>query len=286
MSIQAMRIACLGLLVIFLCVSCREKHDHEGKTPLVEVGENFLYLEDLQGALPSGLSKEDSVLFSEQYIRHWIEETLLYDKAQDNISDNETLDRQVANYRKALVMHAYQQALIDQKLTKEISEDELQAYYQNNPELFKVERPLIKGLFIKVPLTAPRLAEVRRWYKQEEGEAVEKLEKYSLQHAVKYEYFYDRWMPLAEIIGMLPLQGSDADAYIEKHRQVELKDTAFYYFLHVSDYRAVGDVAPYDYARRQVKEMLFNVKQVQYLEQVKDDLYQRAEEKNRIKKYY
>ena len=190
------------------------------------------------------------------------------------------------NYRKALVMHAYQQALIDQKLTKEISEDELQAYYQNNPELFKVERPLIKGLFIKVPLTAPRLAEVRRWYKQEEGEAVEKLEKYSLQHAVKYEYFYDRWMPLAEIIGMLPLQGSDADAYIEKHRQVELKDTAFYYFLHVSDYRAVGDVAPYDYARRQVKEMLFNVKQVQYLEQVKDDLYQRAEEKNRIKKYY
>lgn len=281
-----MRIACLGLLIIFLCVSCREKHDHEGKTPLVEVGENFLYFEDLQGALPSGLSKEDSVLFSEQYIRHWIEETLLYDKAQDNISDNETLDRQVANYRKALVMHAYQQALIDQKLAKEISEDELQAYYQNNPELFKVERPLIKGLFIKVPLTAPRLAEVRHWYKQEEGEAVEKLEKYSLQHAVKYEYFYDRWMPLAEIIGMLPLQGSDADAYIEKHRQVELKDTAFYYFLHVSDYRAVGDVAPYDYARRQVKEMLFNVKQVQYLEQVKDDLYQRAEEKNRIKKYY
>lgn len=281
-----MRIACLGLLVIFLCVSCREKHDHEGKTPLVEVGENFLYLEDLQGALPSGLSKEDSISFSKQYIRHWIEETLLYDKAQDNISDNETLDRQVANYRKALVMHAYQQALIDQKLTKEISEDELQAYYQNNPELFKVERPLIKGLFIKVPLTAPRLAEVRHWYKQEEGEAVEKLEKYSLQHAVKYEYFYDRWMPLAEIIGMLPLQGSDADVYIEKHRQVELKDTAFYYFLHVSDYRAVGDVAPYDYARRQVKEMLFNVKQVQYLEQVKDDLYQRAEEKNRIKKYY
>ena len=110
-----MRIACLGLLVIFLCVSCREKHDHEGKTPLVEVGENFLYLEDLQGALPSGLSKEDSVSFSEQYIRHWIEETLLYDKAQDNISDNETLDRQVANYRKALVMHAYQQAIIKHK---------------------------------------------------------------------------------------------------------------------------------------------------------------------------
>lgn len=281
-----MRIVWLALWVVFLCVSCREEHDHRGKTPLVEVDGNFLYREDLQGALPSGLSGEDSLSFAERYIRQWIEETLLYDKAQDNIADNAALDEQVASYRRALVMHAYQQALIDQRLSEDIPEDELQAYYRDNPELFKVERPLIKGLFIKVPLTAPRLAEVRNWYKQDEGKAVENLEKYSLQHAVKYEYFYDRWVPLAEIVGMLPLQGEDADAYIEKHRQVELKDTAFHYFLNVSDYRAVGDAAPYDYARRQVKEMLLNVKQVQYLEQVKGDLYRRAEERNEIKKYY
>lgn len=286
MSVQPMRIACLGLWVMLLCVSCREEYDHGGKTPLVEVDGSFLYREDLQGALPSGLSKEDSLSFAERYIRQWIEETLLYEKAQDNISDNEALERQVANYRKALLMHAYQQALIDQRLSEDITEDELETYYRNNPELFKVERPLIKGLFIKVPLTAPRLAEVRRWYTQADGKAVENLEKYSLQHAVKYEYFYDRWVPLTDIGGMLPLQGADADAYIEKHRQVELKDTAFYYFLNVSDYREVGDVAPYDYARRQVKEMLLNVKQVQYLEQVKGDLYRRAEKRNRIKKYY
>ena len=281
-----MRIVWLALWAVFLCVACSEEHDHRGKTPLVEVDGNFLYREDLQGALPSGLSGEDSLSFAERYIRQWIEETLLYDKAQDNIADNEALNEQVANYRRALVMHAYQQALIDQRLSEDIPEEELQAYYRSNPELFKVERPLIKGLFIKVPLTAPRLAEVRNWYKQDEGKAVENLEKYSLQHAVKYEYFYDRWVPLAEIVGMMPLQGEEADAYIEKHRQVELKDTAFHYFLNVSDYRAVGDVAPYDYARRQVKEMLLNVKQVQYLEQVKGDLYRRAEERNKIKKYY
>ncbi len=36
---------------------------------------------------------------------------------------------------------------------------------RKNKELFKLENPLIKGLFIKVPLTAPQLNNVRRWYK-------------------------------------------------------------------------------------------------------------------------
>lgn len=34
----------------------------------------------------------------------------------------------------------------------------------------------MKGLFIKVPLTAPQLGSVRRWYKTETREAVEHLE--------------------------------------------------------------------------------------------------------------
>ena len=52
-----------------------------------------------------------------------------------------------------------------------------------------MESPLIKGLFIKVPLTAPQLNNVRRWYKTEKQDAVESLEKYSLQNAVNMNTF-------------------------------------------------------------------------------------------------
>jgi len=53
---------------------CSQKHDHKGKTPLVEVSGNFLYQEDLQAALPLNLSADDSVLFAESYIRNWVED--------------------------------------------------------------------------------------------------------------------------------------------------------------------------------------------------------------------
>ncbi len=58
-------------------------------------------------------------------------------------------------------MHTYQQELINQKLANDISEHEITEYYGKNKELFKLEGPLIKGLFIKVPLTAPQLNNVR-----------------------------------------------------------------------------------------------------------------------------
>ena len=243
-----MRTTCLGLLILLFCGSCKEQHDHGGRTPLVELDGNFLYHEDLQAVLPAGLSKDDSLLFAEHYIRNWAEDVLLYEKAQ-------------------------------------ISETELADYYEKHQELFKVESPLIKGLFIKVPLTAPQLGSVRRWYRTENREAVEHLEKYSLQNAVKYEYFYDKWVPITEVMDLMPLKVPDAGEYLNKNRHVELKDTAFHYFLNVSDYRAVGEQEPYEFARSQVKDMMLNMKQVNFMKQVKEDLYQRAEKKDKIKYY-
>lgn len=280
-----MRTTCIGLLILLLCVACKEQHHHEGRTPLVELDGNFLYREDLQSVLPDGLTTDDSLLFAEHYIRNWVEDVLLYEKARSNIPNNGEIDKLVENYRKALIMHTYQQALIHQTLSGEISEQELIDYYTKNHVLFKVERPLMKGLFIKVPLTAPQLGNVRRWYKTENREAVEHLEKYSLQNAVKYEYFYDKWVPMADVLDLMPLKAADTEEYLDKNRHVELKDTAFYYFLNVSDFRRIGEQEPFEFVRAQVKDMLLNMKQVEFMQQVKNDLYQRAEKKNEIKYY-
>ena len=227
-------------------------------------------------------SKDDSLLFAEHYVRSWVEDVLLFNQAQSNIPDNGEIDKLVENYRKALIMHTYQQELISQKLSGEIPEQEIADYYEKNKELFKLDRPLMKGLFIKVPLTAPQLGNVRKWYKTETQDAVEHLEKYSLQNAVKYEYFYDKWVRVADVLDMIPLKAESPEAYMDKNRHIELKDTAFYYFLNVSDYRGAGEEKPYEFARSEVKDLLVNQKRVNFMEQVKNDLYQQAVNKKKI----
>ena len=274
-----------GLGVIGLCLSCSPTYDHKGKTPLVEVDGRFLYREDLQAVMPVGLSADDSLLFADDYVRNWAEEVLLYDKAEENIPDNAEVERLVANYRKSLILHIYQQALIHQKLSAQVTEEEVEAYYRDNLNLFKVDRPLIKGLFIKVPLKAPHLSDVRRWYRSDSREAVEHLEKYSLRNAVAYEYFYDKWVPAADILGRLPEGGVSVETALRQKRPVELADTAFHYFLNVTDYRAVGEEEPYEMARAHARDLLLNIRQVEFMRQVRDDLYRRAVENDEITYY-
>lgn len=279
-----MRNICLLGLMMLLAGACgKPQYDHKGRTPLVELDGNFLYQEDLAAVQPVGQSKDDSLLFAEHYIRNWAEDILLYEKAQNNIPDNAEIEQLVKNYRKALIMHVYQQSLIQEKLAEEITEADLQTYYDTNKDVFKAEAPLMKGLFIKVPLTSPGIGRVRQWYKDERQSAVEHLEKYSLQNAVKYEYFYDKWIPASEILSLMPLREEKVDAYFAKNRHVELKDTAYWYFLNVSDYIPTGGQEPYEAARSAVSEMVVNRKQVEFLNQVKDDLYKEAVEDGKLK---
>ena len=275
------------LVIAAALTGCGQEHNHKGKTPLVEVSGEFLYKEDLQAALPLNISKDDSVLFAEHYIRNWIEDALLFDKAEGNIPDNDKISKLVENYRRALIMHTYQEELVNQKLANDISEEEINAYYEKNKELFRLDNPLVKGLFIKVPLSSPDLGNVRVWYRKNNQDVIEKLEKYSLRNAVSYDYFYDRWTSVPDVAAKIPLKVLDTDAnYLDKNRNVEVKDTAFCYFLHIEDFLGKDKQKPLDFARDEIKEILINLKRVEFINKVKEDLYQRASDRNKIIYYY
>lgn len=275
------------LCFLALLNGCTQKHDHKGKTPLVEVDGSFLYQEDLQAALPLNLSADDSVLFAENYIRNWIEDALLFGKAEDNVRDSEKVKALVESYRKALVMHTYQEELVNQRLSGEITSKEIADFYENNKSLFKLEKPIVKGVFIKVPLKASGLADVRRWYKKNTQDAIEKLEKYSLRNAVTYDYFQDQWRPLEEIEAMIPTKNWDSESnYLKQNKNIELKDTAFHYFLHIEEFQGKGEEKPLDFAQEEIKEILINLKRVDFINRVKEDLYRQASDKNGIIYYY
>jgi hypothetical protein len=216
-----------------------------------------------------------------------VEDVLLFDKAEGNIPDSEKIRNLVESYRKALVMHTYQEELVRQKLSDEISQSEIADYYEKNKSLFVLDKSIVKGLFIKVPLQSTGLADVRRWYKKNEQEAIEKLEKYSLRNAVTYDYFYDSWRPVDEIEALVPAKSwIGKDDYLNQNRNIELKDTAFVYFLHIEEFQGTGKQKPLDFASEEIKEILINLKRVEFINKVKEDLYRQASDKNKINYYY
>lgn len=273
-------------ILLSLLYSCKQQVDHQGRIPLVEVDGVFLYKDDIEKVLPSNTSKDDSLLFAEQYVKNWIEDILLFHNAERNIPEDVDIEQLIENYRRSLILHTYQQNLISQKFVEEITEKEIETFYQENKELFLLDKPLVKGLFIKVPLKAPKITNVRQWYRTKEQDAIEKLEKYSLQYAVDYDYFYDHWIPLEEIVSKIPLSVSSPTDYTTQKRQIEMTDTLYHYFLNIDDVLEAGQHKPLDFARSEIKGILLNVKQVAFMQQIRSSLYKQAIDKDKIKFYY
>ena len=274
---------CIITAFVLLAFGCTEAVDHKGKTPLVQVGDNYLYMEDVMAVTPPGISEKDSAEMADRYIKNWIDDMLLYAKAEGNIPDDAGINVLVNSYRRELITHTYIEQIVSQEVENLIPDSEVEEYYNENKDAFLAVEPYIKGLYIKVPKTASGISQVRQWYKDGSERSVDKIEKYGLRNAVDYEYFYDRWRSVNDFFLRLPTDADKEKNNIGKNKNIELSDSAFYYFLHIEDYLGKGEILPLEYAGKDIREIIMNNKRVEFITKMKKDLYDEACDNNDIK---
>ena len=272
-------------IVALVASSCNEQIDHGGKTPIVGVGNEFLYKEDVELLLSSNRMIKDSAEFVQEYVAHWLEDVLMYRQAKRNVAQSKEVDRLIQNYKKSLVLNIYQERLVDQQLDKEITPDEINTFYESNKLLFRMEEPMVKGVFLKLSLKAPKLESVRRWCKSDNPEELEKLEKYTLTNAQIYEYFCEEWQSLSLLASKVTLSEDELNAKVSSKGMVEFKDTSAIYIMNITDYLPVGTQKPLDLAESEIKELLVNSRKAEFLQRVKKDIYTDAINSGEVKFY-
>ena len=273
----------LSLPLLFSCKWNKSVTEYVyGKTPIVEIGTDVLYEEDIKQVLPLGLSDADSTLFAEQFIKNWAQDVLFYQNAIRNIPDTKDIDRLVENYRRSLIEHEYQRRLVEQKFSSEISDEEIDQFFNDNQRLFVLDESLVKGLFLKISNKSHDLADIRKLYTQQDDESFEEIEKYSIRNAARCEFFYDNWRTVAEIEVLLPVLDKPLETMLKDNVNFEFKDEENIYLLNVSEYAAKGGIEPLDHARSRIRGLLINSNEVSYMRKIKEDLYDAAIEKNRI----
>lgn len=268
------------------CTKQRELQDSDDDTALVNVNGKILYKNEIDNIIPKGLNQTDSTLAAEGYIKMWIKNELVYEKAVENIGDQSKIDELVENYRQSLVIYTYQEQLIKERLTKNIKDKELEEYYNANLDNLKLESDIIKGLFLKVPVTASQLEDLKKWSKKGDDEAIENIEKYSLQSAVIYDYFYDKWVNLDDVMASIPYSmNGNSKQFLLNNKNLEVQDSTYVYLLNIKEYMLEGSQAPFDYIKGQLLDIVTNKKKVSFIKGFEDDLYNTAVKKNQIKYY-
>ena len=275
----------LYFLCVFIFFACEKtKTDGSQGYIVVRVKDRSLTSEEIERQIPKGAPSADSLLRAESIVKKWIIDVLMDDVAHRNIGDaKEDIDNLVNEYRRSLIRHRFQERIVKDKISAEISGTDQMEYYEENKEQFVLNENLIKGLFIKVSASAPGLDNVRKWYVSDSEESLEKIEKYSIQNAIIYDYFYDNWVRFDEVMEKIPQKVSNPTQFLRTSSHLEVSDSTHVYFLNVSDKLLVGNVAPFDYVGTQIQSMLTNKRKINYLRDFGEDLYKDAVKKGVVR---
>ena len=128
---------------------------------VAEVGKYQLTRRALEEAVPDGLSAEDSAAFVSEYILEWTKDKLFLEKAESLLSAEEKdVTAELEDYRTTLLKYRYQQHDITERLDTAVQASEIEAYYEEHKDSFRLDSPLYKGLFYSVSSSTPDLDQI------------------------------------------------------------------------------------------------------------------------------
>jgi len=263
-------------LTLIVVSSCVHKTPEVARKPLLEVEGKFLYADEVQQIIPPNVTDTDSIGIAQSYIRKWVTDVLMYENAKRNITNKNEIEELVESYRKSLTIHQYQQKMIEQRLSKEPSEEDMKAFYTQYSDQLVLKENIIKGLLLIIPQKAPKLSTVRSWVQSGNAKSLESIEKYSLQNAISYDYFGDKWLPLSEILKRIPLKIEDPSKFLSSNRFVEASDSTEHFFLRIESFRLSGQVEPFEMAKDRIGNILLNKKKADFISKFETEIYNDA----------
>lgn len=279
---KEMKIVILAVLCCLLS-ACQLFEEKRKMGTVAEYNGKTITVDQIE-MLTAGLAPEDSSRIAQHYIRQWAIDLIEYDKAKDQT--NKTIEQLVEDYRRSLYLHEYEQKLIAQRMSRSVEDTLIQSFYNLHSDHLILSETILRGLLLVVPNEAPNLNDLRKKIQQPETEEnIEWIEKFAYQYAVGYELFLEEWRTMSEIIVLMPFEKDNLDTELKKKRQIEVQDTVNTYLLQVTELSMKGDLKPLTYARKEIEDILLRQRQVEFLQNERNALYENAIELGKLKLY-
>jgi hypothetical protein len=261
-----------------LC-GCQALEKKQQAGAAVELNGHYLYRFTLD-SLTLGLPSDDSLRVAQQYIRQWAQDILLYDHAMART--NPQIEQMADDYRRSLYAQAYEERLVDRRMSKTVLDTAVQAIYDEMPDRFKLSESIMQGMLVVVPTDAPNVPRLRQWMASQD---LDKIEKYAYQSANGYELFTDRWLTTTDIIRKMPIDRAELEQKLRYNNHIEQADSAHLYLLQITTKHVRGEAMPIDYARPEIEKIILNARQVDFLRKERERLYNEAIQQQKIHFY-
>ena len=266
---------------MFIVFGCRDYYMKTERITIAECYGKKLYAEDLEGVVPAGMSKIDSLDRVNAFIDSWIRRQLLIHQAENNLPANErNFTKQLEDYRNSLIIYAYESQLIGKYLDTIVSDEEIAAYYENHKQNFQLRYTMVKVAYVAVDSDNKHLKDFKKLMSNRDTLMLPQLNALA-EHTAATSYFdVDTWMRLDELLERVPLEIYNTESFLKKNRFVSFEKDNLTYMIRFEDYLLEESVSPLEIEQANIKNILLLKRQKELLSKMNEDLYKKAEEEN------
>ncbi len=281
-----MRLISIFYILIFTGCQYFQPKEEFNERIIAKVGDEKLLESSVIELLPPGLSATDSTVFVEKFALDWVKKQLMIARAEQAIDFNEArIQKRVLDYQYALMVHELEQKYIEANIDEQVDDFEIITYYEEKAENFLLRENLSKCIYFKIPSKAPNIWRFRRSLKNYPTDSIQVWE-YANEHAVKAFVEDSVWVKFKEVLLETPLKDvNDHTSFLKTNSSIEVSDDEHIYFIKIFDYKLIGEIAPLEFIRKNVVDIIINKRKIELKKELEKKIYEEAEETNAFEIY-
>lgn len=251
---------------------------------MARVAEEYLYESELQKVLDGFNIVSDSTEIAQNYVDEWIKKTVLSQKAESLLEEEmDDINAQVDNYRNTILQFAYEKRALHRDLDTVVSEIEIQDYYSNFIQNFELEEDIFQIRYVVLDKSSKDKDQFSKWVNSRDSLELEMLAEAAKE--VAEEYAVADWRDFDKFMNKMPYKVWDRTKFLTSRWNFSCDDDNFNYFINMLDYKLKGETSPLGYVRQDIYKIIVNKRKVQYLSELRDQLYKEAQDNNQIEIY-
>jgi hypothetical protein len=258
--------------LIVLC-SCDFINQENLDTPIARVNDSYLYQKDIKNLIFENTSKDDSTLIVTNFINRWATKQLLIDQSIINLTQEkqDAYNNLVNQYKTDLYIEAYKSSIVAKRLDSIITFEELEKFYNQNKENFKLNDDLLKIRYIHIDENFSNTKELVEKFKRFDSIDKNELTKLS----IKFKAFNlndSIWIKNDLLIGVLPVLKQNNIQVLKKTNFTQLQDSLGVYLVKIEALLKTNDIAPLSYVKPTIEQIVINKRKQEILKKIEKEI--------------
>ncbi|GCD79617.1 hypothetical protein [Schleiferia thermophila] len=255
----------------------KENSQNSSKEIIARYKNEYLLLSDIAESLTSAETRADSLEIINRMAANWLKNKVLMDKALLNLGDDvKRFEKQIEDYRRDLIIHAYEQAYVSQNLDTNITDEELREFYNNHKNIFQLRENIVVADYAIFPSSTPKINEIKKIFFNARSKKEETLLGES---ALKYARIYSRgdtsWVNFTEIVKIIPFATENL-LNTGYSRQLIFEDENFTYLLNIKQVMKKDAPAPLEYVVESIRNSILNIRKQALLQSLEENLVKQS----------